>query len=274
MSIRDITEAVFPQIPMSRELLNLWDGGDNGQQAEDAKQANINLQNYNMQKEFAQNSLRWKVEDAIKAGIHPLAALGAQGYSASPSSVAPQRIEKDNYMRNMLGQEITRAVLSTATSDERAISKLTQERLGLENELLRTQNIQAKMKLNPAFPSSVDEYLGGMKGGINDLNQNLIEEVPLRRTMSDPRAPHKEVGAIPDIQIVRTKNGYAVVPAQDVKNRIEDSPMEWQWLMRNVARLYDLPDGRKAYMDPATGQLVPVPFQQTYRKIRNKWRNR
>lgn len=47
----------------------------------------INSKNADLQKEFAQNSIQWKIADAKKAGIHPLYALGAQGYSASPSYV-------------------------------------------------------------------------------------------------------------------------------------------------------------------------------------------
>ena len=44
---------------------------------------NVAGMNYKAQKEFAQNGIRWKVEDAKRAGIHPLYALGAstQGYS-------------------------------------------------------------------------------------------------------------------------------------------------------------------------------------------------
>ena len=34
-------------------------------------------QNIVMQKEFAQKGIRWKVEDAKQAGIHPLYALGS-----------------------------------------------------------------------------------------------------------------------------------------------------------------------------------------------------
>lgn len=46
---------------------------------------NVAGMNYEAQKEFAQNGIRWKVEDAKRAGIHPLYALGAstQGYSPS-----------------------------------------------------------------------------------------------------------------------------------------------------------------------------------------------
>nr|WP_317315728.1 hypothetical protein [Limosilactobacillus mucosae] len=48
----------------------------------------INQQNYNNQKEFAQNSIQWRVNDAKKAGIHPLAALGTQGSYYTPSASA------------------------------------------------------------------------------------------------------------------------------------------------------------------------------------------
>lgn len=46
-----------------------------------------NEENIKMQKEFAQNGIQWKVQDAEKAGIHPAVALGAQTYQATPSSV-------------------------------------------------------------------------------------------------------------------------------------------------------------------------------------------
>ncbi|AXH75053.1 MAG: DNA pilot protein [Microviridae sp.] len=39
---------------------------------------------YERQKEFAQNSIQWRVADAQRAGIHPLAALGGQGINYSP----------------------------------------------------------------------------------------------------------------------------------------------------------------------------------------------
>jgi hypothetical protein len=50
-------------------------------------QKSSDQKNYEMQKEFAQNSIQWKTQDAKKAGIHPLSAIGAQSISASPSYV-------------------------------------------------------------------------------------------------------------------------------------------------------------------------------------------
>lgn len=51
-------------------------------------QESMNNANIAANKEFAQNSIQWKVADAKKAGIHPLAALGSQGSYFSPSSVS------------------------------------------------------------------------------------------------------------------------------------------------------------------------------------------
>jgi hypothetical protein len=45
--------------------------------------------NYDRQKQFAKNSIRWRVQDAKKAGIHPLAALGAGGSTYQPTMGAP-----------------------------------------------------------------------------------------------------------------------------------------------------------------------------------------
>lgn len=60
--------------------------------------------NYAMQKEFAQNSIQWRVQDALKAGINPLAALGGQGSYASPTTY----VDNDDTFSE-LGRGISRA---------------------------------------------------------------------------------------------------------------------------------------------------------------------
>ena len=49
------------------------------------RQQEMNRQNYLAQKEFYQNSIQWRKQDAIQAGINPIYALGASGASFSPS---------------------------------------------------------------------------------------------------------------------------------------------------------------------------------------------
>ena len=45
--------------------------------------SSANSANIGMNYDFAKNGIQWRVEDAKKAGIHPLAALGAQTHSPS-----------------------------------------------------------------------------------------------------------------------------------------------------------------------------------------------
>lgn len=103
------------------------------------------------QKEFAQHGIRWRVEDAKAAGIHPLYALGAQTQSFSPIHVGTDFAG--------MGQDISRAIDATRTSGERAdarLAALTLERAELENDLLRSQILGSKAALlqqvGPAFP--------------------------------------------------------------------------------------------------------------------------
>lgn len=212
----------------------------------------VNQRNYDMQKEFAQMGIRWRAEDAREAGIHPLAAIGANITGASPSfqmnSSPPPRT---NYRETFgeMGQNISRAINTTLSPEEKAAKMLQLESLQLDNQYKR------KLIEGLGGPSlfSDDPHLTGIPG----QSQSNVIDTPLRRIAPDSD-PSKEVGAISDYQIVRTKNGYAVVPGQNVKQAIEDSPMEYQWLIRSIRRQYTLPDGSKGFMNPFTGEIVPL----------------
>lgn len=104
-------------------------------------QLQIAQQNIQAQREFAQQGIRWKVADALAAGIHPLAALGAQTTSFSPVSVGDV-----SGGLGAAGQDIGRAVKAMVTSEERddavahkKAQQLALEKGSLENELLRSQ---------------------------------------------------------------------------------------------------------------------------------------
>ena len=77
-----------------------------GQSAANAEA--INQANYEHQKEFAQNGIRWKVADAKAAGLHPLAALGAQTSSYTPSAVVGDSPDF-SFLRD-IGQDVGRAI--------------------------------------------------------------------------------------------------------------------------------------------------------------------
>lgn len=117
-------------------------------------------ENLNAQREFAQNGIKWRVDDANRAGIHPLYALGANPVSFSPTTVGT------NFAQ--VGQDISRAIDVTRSSSEKVDARLAGlqlERAGLENELLRSQIIGSKAALlrqnGPPMPSATpDERVG------------------------------------------------------------------------------------------------------------------
>lgn len=144
-----------------------------------------------LQREFAQNGIRWKVDDAKRAGIHPLYALGASTTSFSPVSVgATNEMAPLADMSRNLGQDLSRAANATRTAPERvAATKLTALQLEgaqLDNDLKRTQiasSIQRlKQQSNPPLPEA---------GPIPIPNASKAEERPIimndgTRVRTDP----------------------------------------------------------------------------------------
>lgn len=102
--------------------------------------------NAGLQRDFAKQGVRWRVADARAAGIHPLAALGANLPSASPITVG---VDGGLYSAfgNAMGQNLSRAAVSRMTGRERAendmrsheMYQLEKERMQLENDALRAQ---------------------------------------------------------------------------------------------------------------------------------------
>lgn len=178
-----------------------------------AYQEKINAQNIQLQKDFAQQGIRWKVADAKAAGLHPLAALGAQTNSFSPiavGAVAQPDYSISNAVSDM-GQDISRAVAAHQSKAERARElerqqainsanqKLSLERhqldvtnMGLQNELLKAQIAKMRGQVGPGLPS----YLStGSRGG---------------RTVSDPTSPTGAIEIVPSQVISANPNVSSV----------------------------------------------------------------
>lgn len=199
-----------------------------GIMAERAKDKDIKLQ-----KEFAQSGIQWKVEDAKKAGIHPLAALGAQTTSYAPVSVGgglPSALAAG-------GQDISRAINATRPESARldaytkTIQDLNLQRMGLENQLLSSQIAKINQAgTPPAMPTAGDRFLIDGQG-----NSPLIKSVPLERVGPAPGQMSTEPGAIVDSGFARTAGGgWAPVFSKDFQERTEeDTYASLAWQMRN-----------------------------------------
>lgn len=89
------------------------------------------------QKEFAQNGIQWKVEDAKKAGLHPLYAIGAQGATYTP-------VSQDS---SSMGNAVADAGAYLGKAVDGAIDTATRRELELENlEYARMQRELAMKK--------------------------------------------------------------------------------------------------------------------------------
>lgn len=198
-------------------------------------QAKMAAQNIAMQKEFAQHGVRWKTEDAKRAGLHPLAALGMQPVSFNPVSIGTTTPDYSGV--GQAGQDIGRAIDATRTGKERAgannvLTKLAVERAGLENDLLRSQiakNTQAGQP--PARPSLTDAGLAGQGN-----SRDLVKTNPQERESSSSTSGAITPAAVPEVTFGRTTSGgYSVLPSKTAKELMEDQIIpETQWAARNL----------------------------------------
>lgn len=133
----------------------------------------IATQNINTQYDFAQNGIKWKVNDATQAGINPLYAIGASTANFSPVSVGSSNtLAPLGEMAKDLGQDLSRSVDATRTGAERVAARvgtaqqIESNKLDLDWKKLRVEEMQmrvAKLKsaqIGPPMPSSLDTQSG------------------------------------------------------------------------------------------------------------------
>lgn len=133
-----------------------------------AAQERMAQQNIALQREFAQQGIRWRVEDARAAGIHPAFAMGANTTSFSPVSIGSVADPLPNAVARA-GSDIGRAVNATRTQPEReaamSMTQLQLEGLRLDNDIKRASIASAVQRIqqqaNPPLPAPTDLVLGG-----------------------------------------------------------------------------------------------------------------
>lgn len=206
-------------------------GGDGGARDRQAASESMARESMQLQKDFAQQGIRWRVADAKAAGIHPGLALGAQLSSPNPVTLFNDGGSgpSEGELVSQFGQSLHRAVDATRTPAEKVASRLSAlqiERAELENDVLRAR--LATMGQQPGTP--------GFAPGSGDGSPvpNLILEKPLERTPGYPGRGDMEPGALVDRGFVWTGTGFHPVPGENTKQRIEDTMIpEALWSLRN-----------------------------------------
>lgn len=193
--------------------------------------------NYAQQKEFAQSGIQWKVEDAKKAGLHPLAALGASTASTGGTHVVGGGGSDLGRSLSSMGQNIARGIQASSTADQRMMNNLQIQNARTE---LEGKEIDNQIKLNqlnqmnsvgPAFPSANDTPL--IPGQGNAMRG--VKVVPSESAASSSRNPGVQAGLINTLQYTREANGnIGIAPSTDMKQRIEDDFFaETGWHLKN-----------------------------------------
>lgn len=189
-----------------------------------------------LQKEFAQSGIQWKVQDAEKAGVHPLYALGAQTASYQPQSVGGGA--SDFSWLGDAGQNIGRAIDATTGPQGRMATialraaQMDLEGKGLDNDIKRATLASAlqtgsQAGNGPGIPSLTDVPGTSIQDGPNIMVQN-------RLTAPFKSADHVEFGASPEVTLRKTKSGWApVIPEQLSESFEQDWPGRYQWMARN-----------------------------------------
>lgn len=236
-----------------------------------------NRENIAYQKEFAQQGIRWKVADATKAGLHPLAALGANTHSFTPSVVGTGTGGKGSMLSEM-GQGIANSVEAIQNLD---VHKLNEAQMNLiqaqtEETKARTQAIVGQQTTtHPQPPSRL-------------LPSNDSESIKIQEPVVQTPLPNNPgVGAIMQKnQYVEDRDGGVILaPSEEMGELYENDPgllidrakevakeMWWRYLswwgndkayrkfMRNAPQLTDAQ--RRASMmyvgEPGTGKYYLV----------------
>ncbi len=127
----------------------------------DWNQAKQNELDYQRQKEFAQNSIQWKAQDAKKAGFHPLAALGTLSSNYTPSASAGGGIG-DALMNTgqAVGRGVSRALDPEAKMNRRLLS------LQVRQEELKTKALEDSLKKMGQAPKPTIAGAGTVKNSV------------------------------------------------------------------------------------------------------------
>lgn len=130
--------------------------------------------NVEWQKEFAKHGIRWRVDDARAAGIHPLAGLGASTTSFSPIPAGDDGAAYYSRAGQRLGDSIQRASNVDEKKQRQVDLEIRQEQL--RNMRLTNAGLQAELErgatTQPSMP--VGQTPIGQEFGLPGQDQAIV----------------------------------------------------------------------------------------------------
>lgn len=201
---------------------------------------------YDFQREVLQNSIQWRMQDAAKAGVHPLAAMGMMPASSSP--VVLGETYSEPFAK--AGQSFGRAVSATDSSIEDQQLKL----LKAQTNNINAQTAEIMRPKQPGLVGIQPENVGGgvlPAGSTPAMPQDRVPEpdtsglitvTPPQRMTTGAAGKGIESGISPDLEMIDTGTGFKYLApstrGQESHHEVISELKPWQELslmLRNQA---------------------------------------
>lgn len=180
--------------------------------------------NYDAQKEFAQNSIQWRVQDAKNAGVHPIYAVGGNmpGYTPQDASYSDSFGGAVSQGMNRLGDSLGQLNLASVKEDVVG-KKLDNNKKALElaNKAVR-DNLGQVPKI---FPDVIKDTTGAKMFSTGDGSISLVPDADMEwdnlpavkqaiATMFD-REAHAAIAKENNQDLALSGLGYSSIPKSD-----------------------------------------------------------
>ena len=196
-----------------------------------AAQMQLAREQLEYQKELHKNQIQWRVEDAQKAGLHPMAALGLQSSAFSPVSASFTPMQANDYSWiGDIGQNAGYAAMKAKDRKAQAQSmdllmrqgELQTDNLKLQNDGLKLENEFRRFQLQQAVMGGTLQALRGPPSpsvSSRVSSRRLIDGQGDALVSSGFDEPIKSYG----FRLDSDGKPTAVVPSDDYKSRSEDT---------------------------------------------------
>lgn len=221
------------------------------------------------QKEFAQKGIRWRVADAKAAGLHPLAALGA-----NTTSYTPQAVGSTNDPYGTMGQNITRAISQKMTNLEKTLQLINIRKAELELENMGLQNASLRKQVedldSPPMPNTVNNQFGIIDGQ-NPTSPKLGHQFTTNQISSSSRMGTTSGKGPLETEVIDNFGNVWRFPSQDIADAMESSPYNAikYGIFQGVEHLKGIYDPFYKGHKPKN---PPKGFKYVYNKITGMWK--
>ena len=267
-----------------------------------------NQSNAALQREFARYGIRWKVEDAKAAGLHPLYAIGAITPSAQASYQSPQLgAGLAQAGRQLDDWQQARARDAQRTADRRAmnLNQSRRRKMMMDMHILEQQRLQSQIRVDNAQVNYFNALAAAARSDSNNANDGatsietrsedlapvtgVYKPDPPKVPITKKDDPTKQAGPagpawetitvfkdprIPKplrtIDVPQSDEGWA----EDFVQKIPviaaaNAARYYKWLTKKeIASMYMTPYGR-ARMIVIAGKKAPAVYGRVVRALRN-----